>query len=66
MLYSHFIYVHYAQKCFIYRIMIADDLQRQNDGYLYQNQLDDPEVRAEYDKYWNSVVDSSNESLPDL
>ena len=51
-------------NCFIYRIMIADDLQ--HDGYLYQNQLEDPEIRAEYDKYWNSIMASSHESLPDL
>ena len=47
---------------------LADDviIQEQHEGHFFQNQLDDPDVRAGYDDYWNSVMDSGNEFLPDL
>ena len=52
---------------FICRLIVADDVNQQgDDGELYQNQLADPNVRNQYDKYWNAVLDSSMESLPDL
>ena len=51
----------------ICRLIVADDVHEQgDDGELYQNQLADPNVRDQYEKYWNAVLDSSMESLPDL
>ena len=46
--------------------MIADDELKTSEEPLYQNQMQDPAVAAQYDDYFSSLFNSSSDTLPDL